>query len=334
MGQLVKTLDQRTRTRLLKVLRAAIEYSGTFMKRSSSVCVVLLSEKSSGSTALQNELVKHPDVNLVERTVHNENETLYWNKAAAVLGLPQVNILNSELPIVRNKARREIVEFLKVNLGTFNPPTDDEQLVFEGWYRLCQHYGPVFLEKSPHHLHYWSALELMAECDRRYSSIDFRFIGLVRNPMATLYSMWVRWQAVPEEQQYEWLRAYQNLLQFRSLVNDRLRIVKYEELVTDRRIIKRLCALAGIQWMPNIGRGLRASSVQKWRDDKMFGFRPSEEVINFAQDLGYPYLEMSSSKKVGWPVYREIIKAAHRGAKFIRPIKQTVKAALQSNKIS
>src|SRR5215208_4627455 len=240
------------------------------MMRSFITCVMLLSDKSSGSTALQNELAKHLDVNLVERTIHNENETLYWNKAAAVLGLPQVNILNSDdLPIMQNKARREIIEFLKANLGTFNPPSDDEHLVFEGWYRLCRRYGPVFLEKSPHHLHYWSALQLMGECERRCSDI-----------------------------------------QFRSLIDNHLRVFKYEELVNGQTPIKCLCAFAGIQWMPGMGSGLRTSSVQKWRSDKMFGFTPLGDVIRFAHKLGYSDAELSSHKRIGWPIYREVTRVA------------------------
>jgi hypothetical protein len=300
-----------------------------WMMRSFITCVMLLSDKSSGSTALQNELAKQPDVNLVERTIHNENETLYWNKAAAVLGLPQVTIMDSDdLPITQNKARREIVEFLKANLGTFNPPSDDEQLVFEGWHRLCRRYGPVFLEKSPHHLHYWSALKLMAECERRCSDIKFRYIGLVRNPMATLYSMWIRWRTVPEKRQYQWLRAYRNLLQFRLLISNRLRVFKYEELVNGQTTIKCLCAFAGIQWMPGMGSGLRTSSVQKWRCDKMFGFTPSGDVISFAQELGYSDAELSSHKRIGWPIYREVTKVAYRGAGLLRPVKQTIKTSL------
>lgn len=301
------------------------------MSRAVSTCVMLLSDKSSGSTALQDELAKHPAVNLVKATTHNENETLYWNKAAAVLGLPQVNMLNSQLPIGQRRAKQELIEFLKANLDSYNPPADDERLVFEGWRKLCCHYGPIFLEKSPHHLHYWSALKLIAECDARYPEINFKFCGLVRNPVATLYSMWKRWQAVPEQQQYEWLRAYKNLLNFKSLVGDRLQIVRYEDLVNDRQTIKQLCDFAGIEWMPNIGRGLRTSSVSRWRQDKMFGFQPSLEITHLSRELGYTSAELSADKRIAWPMYREVTRAAHRGARFLRPWKRTVKDALRGS---
>jgi len=54
--------------------------------------VFLLSDKASGSSALQVELLQHPKINIVEKTRHYQNETLYWNKAAALLGMPQAKM--------------------------------------------------------------------------------------------------------------------------------------------------------------------------------------------------------------------------------------------------
>jgi hypothetical protein len=88
-------------------------------------------------------------------------------------------------------------------------------------------------------------------------TVGARHIGLTRNPIDTLYSMWCRWRAPPEQQRYEWLRAYQNLARFQSLAKDRLRIIRYEELVSDDDAIKGLCAFVGIEWMSNIGSGLQ-----------------------------------------------------------------------------
>jgi hypothetical protein len=289
---------------------------------------MLLSDKSSGSTALQGELAKHPDVHLAERTRHRENETLYWNKAAAMLGLAQVNMLNSELPMERTRAKRELIKFLRDNLSAFEPPPDDGELVFEGWHKLCQRYGPVFLEKSPHHLHNWSSLELIAQCERRYPNITFRFIGLVRNPIDTLYSMWGRWRSVPERQQCEWLRAYQNLLSFRSLVGDSLRIVRYEELVSGHESIKSLCGFVGINWKPGIGQDLRASSLQRWRHDRIFGFQLSQKVLSFAQELGYKDAELTSSRSAWWPLYREITRLKYRASRLSIPVKRKVRGLL------
>jgi hypothetical protein len=271
---------------------------------------------------LQGELAKHPKVRLVEKTRHNANETLYWTKAAAALGLPQVDVLNSELPMERHKAKKELIKFLTDNLGAFDPPPDDRQLIFEGWRRLCRRYGPVFLEKSPHHLHYWSALELMAECGRWYPDINFRFVGLIRNPVDTVYSMWRRWRVLPEQQQYEWLRAYKNLAKFQSLVRERLQIVRYEELVSGDDTIKDLCAFVGIDWIRNIGDGFRSSSRQSWRTDRMFGFQLAREISSLAREFGYENEEMSCTKSTSWPLYRQAARMKYRAFRVLLPMKR------------
>ena len=150
------------------------------------------SSKSSGSSALQNLLAKLPQVDHISKTRHFEYETLYWTKAASVLRLPQVDMLDSEVPISKERARLDLINLLCDNLESYTPPSDNDELIFGGWKLLCQNYSPVFLEKSPHHLHQWSALELINECIERIPEVDFLIVGLVRNPMAILYSAWDR----------------------------------------------------------------------------------------------------------------------------------------------
>ena len=192
-------------------------------------CLFLLSDKSSGSSMFQRELERHPDVHTLPHTPHHEQETLYWIKASAALGQPQVPFVRSVLPYTQLEGRRLIDELLADNLG--EPfPVEAERDVFEGWRRLCERHGPVLFEKSPHHLHQWSSLELMAQCRDEIPEVEFYYVGLVRNPLDTLYSMWSRWRIRPEQAQYEWLRAYRNLQRFRNLVGDRLLVVRYEDL--------------------------------------------------------------------------------------------------------
>ena len=74
---------------------------------------MILSDKSSGSSMLQRELARHPEVNVVRWTRHQENETLYWNKAAIVMGLPHENLYRSVLPMPPAQARDQLVEFLE-----------------------------------------------------------------------------------------------------------------------------------------------------------------------------------------------------------------------------
>src|SRR5262245_11548349 len=114
-------------------------------------CIVILSTKSAGSSAVQTLLCQFGGARHVQHTRHGEQETLYWTKAASVLGLPQVKLPDSEVPIPRRRAERELRAFLAQNAPGFSIPADPESMIFHGWHELCLRHAPVFVEKSPHH---------------------------------------------------------------------------------------------------------------------------------------------------------------------------------------
>jgi len=198
-------------------------------------CIIILSAKSSGSSVLLRLLTQDGCAQHISKTRHNENETLYWVKAASILGLPQVNMSDSEVPIQNLCAKQDLIELIKDNVDReYVPLDDDREFVFDGWSKLCERYAPVFIEKSPHHLCQWSSIQLIMECMDKLSDVEFLIIGLVRNPMDTIYPMWSRWRSRPEQMQYEWLLAYQNLIKLNKLLKDRLVMVKYEDLVAQQ----------------------------------------------------------------------------------------------------
>ena len=245
-------------------------------------CILILSAKSSGSTALQSLLTKFPQVNHIGKTRHFEYETLFWTKAASILQLPQVDMFDSEVPIVKEKARYDIINLLKQNLDSYVPPENDYDLIFNGWKLLCQKFAPVFVEKSPHHLHQSSALEMIYQCIDRLPEIDFFIIGLVRNPMAVLYSSWDRMRTQPEKNQYEWFTAYTNLLKFKELIDDRLIIVKYEDIVRDAFCLKRAFDFIGVKEKQISAGYIHGKSVEKWKRDGFYGFHLSKKVCALA----------------------------------------------------
>ena len=114
---------------------------------------------------------------------HEQNETLYWTKAASVLGLAQRDMLDSEVPIPAARARADLRTLILENTPPpHSLPDDDRDLVFEGWRLLCHAHRPVFLEKSPHHLVHWSNLELLLEAVERLTDVDFLFVGPRASP--------------------------------------------------------------------------------------------------------------------------------------------------------
>jgi Sulfotransferase family len=271
-------------------------------------CVMILSDKSSGSSILQKELLKIDAIRIIKYTRHFEQETLFWNKAVAVLGLLQEPLKYSELPMSREFAKADLYEFLRKNIPGWSYTEFDKELIFQAWQELCLRYGPVFLEKSPHHLHYAEALKLIVEMIR-WSEIEFYFIGLIRNPIDTLYSSWQRWSADPENNQYEWQRAYTNLLSFKDAVPERTIIIRYEELMSDRKAILRICEFLGIDGEGSgVGTGFHAKSIQRWRKDRFFAFDLSENTRTLAHAFGYKDDEMTNTNASPrlWSIYMPV----------------------------
>ncbi len=292
------------------------------MPESKTKCIVILSSKSSGSSALQRVLKSFPHVNHVSSTRHFEFETLYWVKAASILGLPQVAMLDSEVPIARERAKSDLIKLLVDNLDSYVTPPDVEELIFGGWKLLCQHHGPIFVEKSPHHLHQWSALELIRKCMIRQPEIDFLIVGLVRNPMAVLYSSWDRMRTLPEANQMEWLHAYRNLIRFHAVIGDRLVVVRYEDMVKNISCLKDVFHFMGVS-EPPVNERFHQRSIQKWRDDRFYGFQLSEEVCGLAKKFGYSDEDLTNERSMLWPVYERLPSEAHRAIRWLRKARKS-----------
>lgn len=292
---------------------------------SNDKCVIILSEKSSGSSACQNLLAKFANIQHVSKTRHFQNETLYWTKAASILGKPQLNMVDSEIPIKREKARTELISLLKDNLDNYVPPDRDEELITEGWRLLCKKHSPIFLEKSPHHLCQWAAIELIIECTREIKDVDFLLIGLVRNPMDTIYSQYKNWKSSPQKVQEQWRIAYQNLLRLKEIMGSQLVIVRYEDMVSSIDYLEPVFNFCEVTASAADNTYLHQKSLQKWKNDVLFGFSLSDDTIELAEKFGYQRDELTNEAYLLWPVVRKLSRAAYIAA---RPMKKFARNGL------
>lgn len=261
--------------------------------------VLLLSDKSSGSTALQREVLRHPSVRAVGYTMHNDHETLFWLKAAVLLGQDPVDFVEGRLPMRPTEARRDLEALVRENVPGWTAPASASVLVWEGWRALCEAHGPVFFEKSPHHLGSWAATALLL----RYAQTtdhDVRVIGLVRNPLAVLHSAWTRWLTPPEARQAVWLRTMRNLLAAEALLGDRFRLVRYEDLIAaPEREMRALTDWIGLAPHDRLGDGLHARSARKWDADEAFDLDLDPAVRAVAQRFGYTEADLHNPPKAG-----------------------------------
>jgi hypothetical protein len=257
-----------------------------------STAVLLLSDKRSGSTMLQEEICRHPGARHVDYSPHTYFETHHWLKAAVILGRPDT-LFASERSYrgygSRENARAYMIETLERNIPDYVPPATDRELVFDGWEALCGRFAtPVFFEKSPQNLAQWAALSLMLEWIGR-TSMTVRVIFLVRNPLAVQYSAKKLFDSSPELRQFAWLHAQRNLLAFRTMLPaDMGKLVRYEDLVADPNgTLAEILGFIGLQPDAEVGKHIHASSTEKWRSDPSFTLDLDPSVRQMAMGFGY-----------------------------------------------
>jgi hypothetical protein len=274
--------------------------------------VIVLSEKSSGSSVFQSELLKHSMINGVDWTSHTEHETLYWLKAANVLGFPAASFWASRPPFPARYSARSIRRLLTNNLDTseFAARELDEfdwDALRDGWEGLIERFGPVFIEKSPHHLNQWPALSCIDRFARETTK-SVKFVGLVRNPLSVVYSTLDRWYSDPYERQFMWENSYRNLLALRATYPpEQFLTIRYEDLIDDPpKEFMRVLGFLGLDYEPAVGAALHRRSKQKWLSDERFSFSVHPQVREMGRRFGYSDDEMiclkanvSAAKPVG-----------------------------------
>lgn len=235
--------------------------------------IIILSDKSSGSTILQNQLAEHPDISHLEKTEHQGFETLYWLKATYMLrDHDDQNFFPKKQKYTRKEAREKLLELIKENCSDFDESDlSDIEIIDKGWEALSKKSASVFIEKSPHHLPHRAVIDVMLESLKRQKQ-DFLIIGLIRHPMAVLYSSWERWHSSPQRAQWRWYYCAKNLDYLaQSLPKENFILIKYEDLTTapDTHMTK-VYQKCGVN-MPSsdvLCHKIHRKSVSKWSEKK------------------------------------------------------------------
>ena len=278
--------------------------------------IVILSAKCSGSTALHRALERSPAIRSGVVTEHEELETLYWTKAASILGRPQDPMVESVVPYPADVAHRSLDRFLVANGVTGLTDRPDEDELIERWIELRRLHEPCFVEKSPHHLRQVAALELLAEAIRRDEGCRYLVIGVIRNPLDVVYSAWRRFRYRPEEYQWEWKATYENIEVASRLYGDDFVSLRYEDLVTIRTgLFRRVAALVDVPWSTwsDDRGGLHGGSLRRWATDPAFGFSLHPDVVAAARSFGYGDDELRTPQASRlWPARREALKLRRR----------------------
>lgn len=250
------------------------------------VVIILLASKSSGSSAFQKYLQINYGVNLLPKTPHHENETLYWTKAASVLDLKQDSMHRSEVPISREKAKAQLVSMLQDNDIAFEFKAWSENELFEAFYEIIKKNGPVFFEKSPHHLFNFSNIELILRFKEQYKHlIDLHLVGLIRNPLETIFSAWSRWRFNCRSFEFEWRKSYLNLDKLKSN-NKLMHIYQYEDLTINSSSLDQYLVSLGLNRLTDAYK-FHNGSVSRVKQYSSFCHQLSMNTIVLAKRFGY-----------------------------------------------
>lgn len=226
---------------------------------------ILLSSKSSGSTALQSFLHINYGVQVARRTEHFESETLYWTKAASILGLAQEPMHRSVIPYSKKGATLSLGKFLASNEVITDINDLNKEKLFELFFEFTQKTGTNVIEKSPHHLYNESNIQLILEFKEYIKDrATVILLGLVRNPLDTIFSAWHRWGYNCLAFEREWLISYRNL---DGLIRGTtgIKILRYEDLVVSTEEFDHyLAENCGLKRISSEFR-LNSDSVGRWK---------------------------------------------------------------------
>lgn len=265
--------------------------------------IILLSTKSSGSSAFQEYVRINYGAQVLSYTPHHENETLFWTKAASILSLPQARMYRSVVPYTPEVALKALDDLLMRNGIKEDYTLDTEKNIIKAYKQLANTCSPFFFEKSPHHLYNWSNIQLLLRAiEQLKDDIDFHIVGLVRNPLDTIYSAWSRWKYIPFDFEKEWLQSYENLLRLKDNTQREVTIFNYEEIGLDNAKIDKFLTSIGCERKISVEPyAIHQHSISKWREDGLFGHKLSRRTIELALKLGYHREEVNNSSSLIWP---------------------------------
>lgn len=279
------------------------------MTQPSPTVVILLSDKRSGSTIFQTEVLRHPDVQGLGYSSHTYLESHHWLKAAVMLERP-ARLFAGASPYANygppRNARTYMIDTIQGNLPDFAPPADDRRLIHDGWEALCAaHAAPVFFEKSPQVLAHWAALSLLLDWRAR-TSFRVKLIGLVRNPLAVMHSSERLFGSAPDTRQIGWVEIYRNLLALRAMLEpDDLMILRHEDIIADPGArFADVCRFVGLPPDPAMGAEVSDRTQNRWLDDPDYGLQLDDSARQVAMALGYTEDELENPKPQATQAYR------------------------------
>jgi len=158
------------------------------------------------------------------------------------------------------------------------------------------------------------------KCMDEATDVEFQIIGLIRNPMATIYSQFQQWRSPPAKLEQQWRVAYQNLLRLKERLDDRVILLQYKEMVTSTDWLYPVAKFCELNFADVDKQHMHARSLEKWKQDRWFGHQLTDETRDLARQFGYDDAELSHTSYATWPI---VWRAQRLSYRLSRPLLST-----------
>ena len=124
--------------------------------------------------------------------------------------------------------------------------------------------------------------------------------------MDTIYSQYKHWKSDPKQVETQWVIAYSNLLRLKRILKEKLFIVKYEDMVASVDSLNPILSFCEVKTDLIDRNYLHQKALQKWKKDKLFGFKLSKEGSELAKKYGYLEEDLQNNENILWPLVRSV----------------------------
>ena len=253
--------------------------------------------KRSGTTAIHQIFVKHPEVNIIHPNPNIDNfEPNFWNYAAAALHEDFNQLADSSKE--KGWTPKQQFDFQVSTILPDVPPPNQlsKEMIFQLWETIISRYSPWVFDKSPKYLASPEGLNLLLE----YSDLeDVRVFGIVRDPRDVISSQHEQWFKVAPQydikhREEQWVSYYKRFEEFKRSMKERSKdvpLIIYENLVKDPKYwVSQIFEHCGISYVKKAYKHLKPVSIGRFRrskDKEIRGWEISDGMKQIGAKYGY-----------------------------------------------
>jgi len=263
--------------------------------------IICLAAKRSGTSATHRIFVSHPQAKIINPDQDiNNNEPNFWNYAMTVLDDPE-QIVDDHDNMVDVKDNLTAYERFVLQLGIIAPHISvpavlTEEIVFDLWDDITNHYGPICFDKSPRYLEDIRTLELIYKY-KESGRGEIRFFGIMRAPWDVITSEVQLWEHIlafgtPQYHEQEWLTYYKNFEKVQAKYGvENVPLFYYEQMSNFVDLhLPRLLKHCGLDDIPESYSQFYPVSIGRYYkspNPRVLAWEPTEELMNFANRHGF-----------------------------------------------